>query len=95
MRILGEIERVVGALECGLQVAQQRVDGLELRQLVLALPLPVTVGSWCAPMILTARKHHSPSDTTTAEVANDFAAHIATASVVKGCLEKHAYCGHP
>ena len=65
---------------------------LNCGSLVLALPLPVTMGAWCAPMILTPRKHHSPSDTTTAEVANDLAAQIATASV-KGCLAKQAYCG--
>jgi len=46
-------------------------------------------------MIVTARKHHSPSDTTWADVASDFAAQIAIASVVNGCLAKHAYSGCP
>ncbi len=94
MGVLGEVEGVVGALECGLEVAQQRVDGLELWQLGAGLAAACDGGlSWSAPMILTPRKHHNPSDTTTAEVANDFAAQIATASVVNGCLAKQAYCG--
>ena len=33
VRVLGEVEGVVGAPDGGFQVAQQRVDGLELRQL--------------------------------------------------------------
>src|SRR5882724_9724316 len=68
---------------------------LNCGSLVLAFPPPVTVDSWSAPMIVTARKHHSPSATTWADVASDFAAQIAIASVVNGCQAKHAYSGCP
>jgi hypothetical protein len=43
MGVLGELEGVVGAGEPGLEIAQYRVDRLELRQLEAALPPPVTM----------------------------------------------------
>ncbi len=46
-------------------------------------------------MSFTAPKHHSPSLTTVAEVANDLAAKAATPSVVNGNGAKQASCGHP
>src|ERR671910_760806 len=78
-----------------LRLLSSVLTALNWGSLAPALPLPVTV-RWCsAPMILTPRKHHSPSDTTWAEVASDLAAQIATASVVSGCLAKQAYSGWP
>ena len=37
MGLLAKVEGVVGDLKRGLEVAQQRIDGLELRQLGAAL----------------------------------------------------------
>jgi hypothetical protein len=59
----------------------------------LSGPPPVTMRSCSAPMILTAPKHHNPSEITWAVGASELAANSATASVVNGCLAKHAYCG--
>ena len=42
---LGEVEGVIGTPEGGLQLAQQGVDRLELREFAACRTAPVTVGS--------------------------------------------------
>jgi len=46
-------------------------------------------------MIVTPRKHRSPSERTLAEGESDLAAKIATSSEVSGCWEKQASTGLP
>ena len=74
----------------GLQVAQHRVDRLELRQLDAGLAAAGDDALVLGADQGGARKHHRPSETTVGGRASDSAANIATASLVNGCWRKHA-----
>ena len=45
MVVRGEIERMIGTGECGLQIAQQGIGGAKLASFTLAVPPPVMVRS--------------------------------------------------
>ena len=61
--VLVNVECMEGAVQAGLEVAQQGVDPTELRQVVWVLP-PVTIALWWQPAVLTARKQARASEST-------------------------------
>ena len=71
-----------GAVEAGLEVAQQRVDPAELRQVAGVLP-PVTMASWLQPAVVTERKQARPSESTWLPGARWCLAQSAIASELK------------
>ena len=95
MRVLGEAEGVMRASQCGPQVAQHSIDGLELWQLDAGRVAAGHGDLVDTPARRKAVKQASPSETTDSGRMSDLSAKLDSALFVNGASAKQTKTGCP